>query len=79
MEAPFILIPWSLMTHTFDSIRAEKQQQRPMTYLDLLTTIQNFSEEELLLPVKCYDEDCEEFVDVLRVEGDNEDDPYLII
>ena len=79
MVAPFILIPWSLMTHTFDSIRAEKQQQLPMTYLDLLTTIQNFSEEELLLPVKCYDEDCEEFVDVLRLEVEPCDDPYLII
>ena len=79
MVAPFILIPWSLMTHTFDSIRAEKQQQLPMTYLDLLTTIQNFSEEELLLPVKCYDEDCEEFVPVFRAINDKKDDPYLVI
>ena len=76
---PFILIPWSLLTHTFDTIKAEKSHLTPMTYLDLLTTIQNFTDDELLLPVKCYDEDCEEFVDVLRVEGDNKDDPYLII
>jgi len=76
---PFILIPWSLLTHTFDSLHAEKSHLTPMTYLDLLTTIQNFSEEELLLPVKCYDEDCEEFVPVFRVESEPCDDPYLVI
>ena len=50
-----------------------------MTYLDLLTTIESFSEEELLLPVKCYDEDCEEFVPVYRAINDKKDDPYLVI
>ena len=50
-----------------------------MTYLDLLTTIQNFTDDELLLPVKCYDEDCEEFVPVFRVESEPCDDPYLVI
>ena len=74
-----LLIPISLLTHTWDSLVYEKSHLTPMTYLDLLTTIQNFTDDELLLPVKCYDEDCEEFVDVLRVEGDNKDDPYLII
>ena len=74
-----LLIPISLLTHTWDSMVAEKSHLTPMTYLDLLTTIESFSEEELLLPVKCYDEDCEEFVDVLRVEVEPCDDPYLII
>ena len=50
-----------------------------MTYLDLLTTIQNFTDDELLLPVKCYDEDCEEFVPVFRLESEPCDDPYLVI
>ena len=50
-----------------------------MTYLDLLTTLENFSEDDLLLPVKCYDEDCEEFVPVFRAINDKKDDPYLVI
>ena len=74
-----LLIPISLLTHTWDSMVAEKSHLTPMTYLDLLTTIESFSEEELLLPVRCYDEDCEEFVPVYRAINDKKDDPYLVI
>lgn len=74
-----LLIPISLLTHTWDSLVAEKSHLTPMTYLDLLTTLENFSEDDLLLPVKCYDEDCEEFVPVFRAINDKKDDPYLVI
>ena len=74
-----LLIPISLLTHTWDSLVYEKSHLTPMTYLDLLTTIQNFTDDELLLPVKCYDEDCEEFVPVFRLESEPCDDPYLVI
>jgi len=74
-----LLIPISLLTHTWDSLVAEKSHLTPMTYLDLLTTLENFSEDDLLLPVKCYDEDCEEFVPVFRLESEPCDDPYLVI
>ena len=68
-----------MLTHTWDSLVAEKSHLTPMTYLDLLTTLENFSEDDLLLPVKCYDEDCEEFVPVFRLESEPCDDPYLVI
>ena len=74
-----LLIPISLLTHTWDSMVYEKSHLTPMTYLDLLTTLENFSEDDLLLPVKCYDEDCEEFVPVFRLESEPCDDPYLVI
>ena len=74
-----LLIPISLLTHTWDSLVYEKSHLTPMTYLDLLTTLENFSEDDLLLPVKCYDEDCEEFVPVFRLESEPCDDPYLVI
>ena len=76
---PFILIPWSLLTHTFDSLQHEKSHLIPMTYLDLLTEIQNLSEEELLKPVQCYDQDCEELLPVFSFDGVTKDDPFLII
>tara|TARA_B100001996_G_scaffold82746_1_gene61067 strand:+ start:1226 stop:1459 length:234 start_codon:yes stop_codon:yes gene_type:complete len=75
---PFILIPWSLLTHTYDTIKAEKQQRTPMIYLDLLTELQNLSEEDLLKPVKIYDEDCEELLDTYSFDTQS-DEPYLII
>ena len=49
---PFILIPWSLLTHTYDTIKAEKQQRTPMIYLDLLTELQNLSEEDLQIKIR---------------------------
>ena len=75
---PFILIPWSLLTHTYDTIKAEKQQRTPMIYLDLLTELQNLSEEDLLKPVKIYDEDCEELLDTYSFDTQS-DEPYLVI
>jgi len=76
---PFILIPWSLLTHTFDSLQAEKSHLIPMTYLDLLTELQNLPEEDLLKEVKCYDDDCEELLPVFSFDVVTKDDPYLII
>ena len=75
---PFILIPWSLLTHTYDTIKAEKQQRTPMIYLDLLTELQNLSEEDLLNPVKIYDEDCEELLETYSFDTQS-DEPYLVI
>ena len=75
---PFILIPWSLLTHTYDTIKAEKQQRTPMIYLDLLTELQNLSEEDLLKPVKIYDEDCEELLETYSFDTQS-DEPYLFI
>tara|TARA_B100001250_G_scaffold360205_1_gene337551 strand:+ start:281 stop:514 length:234 start_codon:yes stop_codon:yes gene_type:complete len=75
---PFILIPWSLLTHTYDTIKAEKQQRTPMIYLDLLTELQNLSEDDLLKPVKIYDEDCEELLDTYSFDTQS-DEPYLVI
>ena len=49
-----------------------------MTYLDLLTTLENLPEEELLKPVTLYDEDVNDFLKVRRVEQ-KEFDTYLII
>ena len=75
---PFILIPWSLLTHTYDTIKAEKQQRTPMIYLDLLTELQNLSEDDLLKPVKIYDEDCEELLETYSFDTQS-DEPYLVI
>ena len=75
---PFILIPWSLLTHTYDTIKAEKQQRTPMIYLDLLTELQNLSEEDLLKPVKIYDADCEELLETYSFDTQS-DEPYLVI
>ena len=75
---PFILIPWSLLTHTYDTIKAEKLQRTPMIYLDLLTELQNLSEEDLLKPVKIYDEDCEELLETYSFDTQS-DEPYLVI
>ena len=75
---PFILIPWSLLTHTYDTIKAEKLQRTPMIYLDLLTELQNLSEEDLLKPVKIYDEDCEELLETYSFDAQS-DEPYLVI
>ena len=57
MSTHFQLIPWTILTHYYDTLRHQKLQRTPMTYLDLLTELQNLSEEDLLKPVTIYDEE----------------------
>ena len=58
-----LLIPISLYTHAFDSLSHEINNQRiKMTYLDLLTELQNLPEKELIKDVQLYDLDCEEYL-----------------
>ena len=61
MSTHFQLIPWTILTHYYDTLRHQKLQRTPMTYLDLLTELQNLSEEDLLKPVTIYDEDVEDY------------------
>ena len=62
---------WDSYVDTFTS-------NEQMTYLDLLTTLENLPEEELLKPVTLYDEDVNDYLKVRRVES-KEFDTYLII
>ena len=78
MSTHFQLIPWTILTHYYDTLRHQKLQQTPMTYLDLLTELQNLSEEDLLKPVKIYDEDCEELLETYSFDTQS-DEPYLVI
>ena len=52
-----ILIPWNILTTGWDSYVHTFTTTDTMTYLDLLTTIQSFSEEELQKQVLVWDED----------------------
>ena len=42
-----------------------------MTYLDLLTELENLPEEELLKPVQVYDEDVNDYSNVRRIINKN--------
>ncbi len=58
-----LLIPISLYTHAWDSLSHEINNNRTkMTYLDLLSELQNLPEEELTKEVQLYDLDCEEYL-----------------
>ena len=58
-----LLIPISLYTHAGDSLSYEINNNRTkMTYLDLLTELQNLPEKELIKDVQLYDLDCEEYL-----------------
>jgi len=75
---PIILIQWNTLTTGWDSYVDTFTSNEQMTYLDLLTTLENLPEEELLKPVTLYDEDVNDFLKVRRVEQ-KEFDTYLII
>ena len=75
---PNILIAWNTLTTGWDSYVNTFSSNEQMTYLDLLTTLENLPEEELLKPVTLYDEDVNDFLKVRRVEQ-KEFDTYLII
>ena len=75
---PIILIQWNTLTTGWDSYVNTFSSNEQMTYLDLLTTLENLPEEELLKPVTLYDEDVNDFLKVRRVEQ-KEFDTYLII
>ena len=75
---PFILIAWNTLTTGWDSYADTFSTNEQMTYLDLLTTLENLPEEELLKPVTLYDEDVNDYLKVRRVEQ-KEFDTYLII
>ena len=75
---PIILIAWNTLTTGWDSYVDTFTSNEQMTYLDLLTTLENLPEEELLKPVTLYDEDVNDFLKVRRVEQ-KEFDTYLII
>ena len=75
---PIILIAWNTLTTGGDSYADTFSTNEQMTYLDLLTTLENLPEEELLKPVTLYDEDVNDYLKVRRVEQ-KEFDTYLII
>ena len=75
---PIILIQWNTLTTGWDSYVDTFTSNEQMTYLDLLTTLENLPEEELLKPVTLYDEDVNDYLKVRRVES-KEYDTYLII
>ena len=75
---PIILIAWNTLTTGCDSYADTFSTNEQMTYLDLLTTLENLPEEELLKPVTLYDEDVNDYLKVRRVEQ-KEFDTYLII
>ena len=75
---PIILIAWNTLTTGWDSYVDTFSTNEQMTYLDLLTTLENLPEEELLKPVTLYDEDVNDYLKVRRVEQ-KEFDTYLII
>ena len=75
---PIILIAWNTFTTGWDSYADTFSTNEQMTYLDLLTTLENLPEEELLKPVTLYDEDVNDYLKVRRVEQ-KEFDTYLII
>ena len=75
---PIILIAWNTLTTGWDSYVDTFTSNEQMTYLDLLTTLENLPEEELLKPVTLYDEDVNDYLKVRRVES-KEFDTYLII
>ena len=75
---PIILIQWNTLTTGWDSYVNTFSSNEQMTYLDLLTTLENLPEEELLKPVTLYDEDVNDYLKVRRVES-KEFDTYLII
>jgi|TARA_Y100001970_G_scaffold261234_1_gene344134 hypothetical protein len=75
---PIILIQWNTLTTGWDSYVDTFTSNEQMTYLDLLTTLENLPEEELLKPVTLYDEDVNDYLKVRRVEQ-KEFDTYLII
>ena len=75
---PIILIQWNTLTTGWDSYVDTFTSNEQMTYLDLLTTLENLPEEELLKPVTLYDEDVNDYLKVRRVES-KEFDTYLII
>ena len=75
---PIILIAWNTLTTGWDSYAYTFSTNEQMTYLDLLTTLENLPEEELLKPVTLYDEDVNDYLKVRRVEQ-KEFDTYLII
>ena len=61
MSVHFQLIPWNLLTTAYDSLYANYQPKPAMTYLDLLTELQNLPGEDLLKPVRIFDVDCEDY------------------
>ena len=75
---PIILIQWNTLTTGWDSYVDTFTSNEQMTYLDLLTTLENLPEEELLKPVTLYDEAVNDFLKGRRVEQ-KEFDTYLII
>tara|TARA_B100000902_G_C26515692_1_gene530766 strand:- start:122 stop:355 length:234 start_codon:yes stop_codon:yes gene_type:complete len=66
-----ILIPWNILTTGFDSYAHQFNNNDTMTYLDLLTELENLPEEELLKPVQVYDEDVNDFSNVRRITNKN--------
>ncbi len=61
-----ILIPWNILTTGWDSYSAQFNTNDTMTYLDLLTELQSFSDDMLLQDALCWDEDCVAVVPVRR-------------
>jgi len=78
MSVHFQLIPWNLLTTAYDSIVADYKQLPAMTYLDLLTELQNLPEEDLLKPVTIYDVDCEDYSQSFSFDC-NREVPNIII
>ena len=66
-----ILIPWNILTPGFDSYAHQFNNNDTMTYLDLLTELENLPEEELLKPVQVYDEDVNDYSNVRRIINKN--------
>ena len=65
------LIQWNRLTTGWDSYAHQFNTNDTMTYLDLLTELENLPEEELLKNVQVYDEDVNDYSNVRRIINKN--------
>ena len=63
---PIILIAWNTLSTGWDSYVDTFTTTEQMTYLDLLSELQNLPEEELLKPALCFDEDVQDVTEIRR-------------
>ena len=76
---PIILIAWNTLTTGWDSYVDTFTTTKTMTYLDLLTTLQSFSDDELQQNAVIFDDDVRDFLpvrNISRIKDDPEREIY---
>ena len=79
MSLSWTLIEWNKLTTCYDSLRYEELNKPTMTYLDLLTTLQSFSDDELQQNAVIFDDDVRDFLpvrNISRIKDDPEREIY---